>query len=58
MAGPTDLVSLFDIFLETVKDHKEGIAAKSGTNFSLLSALSHFTFLCKHILFLRPNNAF
>uniref|UniRef100_A0A671UB49 Multifunctional protein CAD n=1 Tax=Sparus aurata TaxID=8175 RepID=A0A671UB49_SPAAU len=29
MAGPTDLVSLFDIFLETVKDHKEGIAAKS-----------------------------
>uniref|UniRef100_A0A671UB25 Carbamoyl-phosphate synthetase 2, aspartate transcarbamylase, and dihydroorotase n=1 Tax=Sparus aurata TaxID=8175 RepID=A0A671UB25_SPAAU len=25
MAGPTDLVSLFDIFLETVKDHKEGI---------------------------------
>uniref|UniRef100_A0A8D0AH72 Multifunctional protein CAD n=1 Tax=Sander lucioperca TaxID=283035 RepID=A0A8D0AH72_SANLU len=24
MAGPTDLVSLFDVFLETVKDHKEG----------------------------------
>ncbi|KAG7219085.1 hypothetical protein INR49_004143 [Caranx melampygus] len=24
MAGPTDLVSLFDVFLDTVKDHKEG----------------------------------
>uniref|UniRef100_A0A665WJR6 Carbamoyl-phosphate synthetase 2, aspartate transcarbamylase, and dihydroorotase n=1 Tax=Echeneis naucrates TaxID=173247 RepID=A0A665WJR6_ECHNA len=24
MAGPTDLVSLFDIFLDTVRDHKEG----------------------------------
>uniref|UniRef100_A0A8D0ADL1 Multifunctional protein CAD n=1 Tax=Sander lucioperca TaxID=283035 RepID=A0A8D0ADL1_SANLU len=31
MAGPTDLVSLFDVFLETVKDHKEGNATKSGT---------------------------
>ncbi len=31
MAGPTDLVGLFDIFLETVKNHKEGNAAKSGT---------------------------
>lgn len=29
MAGPTDLVSLFDIFLETVKEHKEGIVTKS-----------------------------
>uniref|UniRef100_A0A8D0AJM1 Carbamoyl-phosphate synthetase 2, aspartate transcarbamylase, and dihydroorotase n=1 Tax=Sander lucioperca TaxID=283035 RepID=A0A8D0AJM1_SANLU len=29
MAGPTDLVSLFDVFLETVKDHKEGNATKS-----------------------------
>uniref|UniRef100_A0A671U9H7 Multifunctional protein CAD n=1 Tax=Sparus aurata TaxID=8175 RepID=A0A671U9H7_SPAAU len=46
MAGPTDLVSLFDIFLETVKDHKEGIAAKSGTNFSLLSQrlMDHLTY--------------
>uniref|UniRef100_A0AAQ6A185 Carbamoyl-phosphate synthetase 2, aspartate transcarbamylase, and dihydroorotase n=1 Tax=Amphiprion ocellaris TaxID=80972 RepID=A0AAQ6A185_AMPOC len=26
MAGPTDLVSLFDVFLNTVKDHKEGKA--------------------------------
>lgn len=32
MAGPTDLVGLFDVFLETVKDHKEGGAAKSGNN--------------------------
>ncbi|KAF1376915.1 hypothetical protein PFLUV_G00216440 [Perca fluviatilis] len=29
MAGPTDLVGLFDVFLETVKDHKEGNATKS-----------------------------
>uniref|UniRef100_A0A3B4ZB78 Multifunctional protein CAD n=1 Tax=Stegastes partitus TaxID=144197 RepID=A0A3B4ZB78_9TELE len=29
MAGPTDLVGLFDVFLNTVKDHKEGKAAKS-----------------------------
>uniref|UniRef100_A0AAQ6A5K9 Multifunctional protein CAD n=1 Tax=Amphiprion ocellaris TaxID=80972 RepID=A0AAQ6A5K9_AMPOC len=29
MAGPTDLVSLFDVFLNTVKDHKEGKAAQS-----------------------------
>uniref|UniRef100_A0A669E644 Carbamoyl-phosphate synthetase 2, aspartate transcarbamylase, and dihydroorotase n=1 Tax=Oreochromis niloticus TaxID=8128 RepID=A0A669E644_ORENI len=30
MAGPTDLVSLFDVFIETVKDHKEGNTGKSG----------------------------
>uniref|UniRef100_A0A669AWZ5 Multifunctional protein CAD n=1 Tax=Oreochromis niloticus TaxID=8128 RepID=A0A669AWZ5_ORENI len=29
MAGPTDLVSLFDVFIETVKDHKEGNTGKS-----------------------------
>ncbi|CAG5928432.1 unnamed protein product [Menidia menidia] len=29
MAGPTDLLSLFDVFLDTVKDHKEGVSAKS-----------------------------
>ncbi|XP_026855840.2 CAD protein isoform X3 [Electrophorus electricus] len=29
MAGPTDLVSLFDVFLETVRDAKEGKAGKS-----------------------------
>ncbi|XP_042338316.1 CAD protein-like, partial [Plectropomus leopardus] len=29
MAGPTDLVSLFDVFLKTVKDHKEGNTTKS-----------------------------
>ncbi|TWW68503.1 CAD protein [Takifugu flavidus] len=28
-AGPTDLVSLFDVFLSTVKDHKEGNVSKS-----------------------------
>uniref|UniRef100_A0A3P8ZFQ1 Multifunctional protein CAD n=1 Tax=Esox lucius TaxID=8010 RepID=A0A3P8ZFQ1_ESOLU len=28
MAGPTDLVSLFDVFLDTVRDHKEGIGGK------------------------------
>lgn len=30
MAGPADLVSLFDVFLDTVKDHKEGREGKSG----------------------------
>lgn len=35
MAGPTDLVSLFDVFLDTVKDHKDGNAAKTGNNFSV-----------------------
>ncbi|XP_071393365.1 multifunctional protein CAD isoform X4 [Centroberyx affinis] len=29
MAGPTDLVGLFDVFLDTVRDHKEGNTAKS-----------------------------
>uniref|UniRef100_A0A3Q3FQX8 Multifunctional protein CAD n=1 Tax=Labrus bergylta TaxID=56723 RepID=A0A3Q3FQX8_9LABR len=29
MAGPTDLVGLFDVFLDAVKDHKEGKASKS-----------------------------
>lgn len=29
MAGPTDLVSLFDVFLETVREHKEGSATKT-----------------------------
>uniref|UniRef100_A0A3Q3IMZ5 Multifunctional protein CAD n=1 Tax=Monopterus albus TaxID=43700 RepID=A0A3Q3IMZ5_MONAL len=29
MAGPTDLVSLFDVFLDTVKEHKEGNATQS-----------------------------
>ncbi|KAI2652165.1 CAD protein [Labeo rohita] len=29
MAGPTDLVGLFDVFLDTVKDAKEGKAGKS-----------------------------
>uniref|UniRef100_A0A3Q4BKN8 Multifunctional protein CAD n=1 Tax=Mola mola TaxID=94237 RepID=A0A3Q4BKN8_MOLML len=28
-AGPTDLVSLFDVFLDTVKDHKAGNVAKT-----------------------------
>ncbi|XP_011489670.1 CAD protein [Oryzias latipes] len=28
-AGPTDLVSLFDVFLQTVKDHKDGNTQKS-----------------------------
>ncbi|CAB1340227.1 unnamed protein product [Coregonus sp. 'balchen'] len=28
MAGPTDLVSLFDVFLDTVRDHKEGKSGK------------------------------
>uniref|UniRef100_A0A8C3A592 Carbamoyl-phosphate synthetase 2, aspartate transcarbamylase, and dihydroorotase n=1 Tax=Cyclopterus lumpus TaxID=8103 RepID=A0A8C3A592_CYCLU len=32
MAGPTDLVGLFDVFLDTVKDHKEGKATTSGNN--------------------------
>lgn len=30
MAGPTDLVSLFDVFLDTVRDLKEGKSAKPG----------------------------
>ncbi|XP_054910376.1 CAD protein isoform X2 [Poeciliopsis prolifica] len=29
MAGPTDLVSLFDVFLDTVKDFKEGNTGKA-----------------------------
>ncbi|XP_055088208.1 CAD protein [Periophthalmus magnuspinnatus] len=29
MAGPTDLVSLFDVFLETVREHKEGKVTKT-----------------------------
>ncbi|TNN53471.1 CAD protein [Liparis tanakae] len=29
MAGPTDLVGLFDVFLDTVKDHKQGKASTS-----------------------------
>ncbi|XP_043962343.1 CAD protein [Gambusia affinis] len=29
MAGPTDLVSLFDVFLQTVKDFKEGNTGKA-----------------------------
>lgn len=32
-AGPTDLVSLFDVFLDTVRDHKEGTATKTGIKF-------------------------
>lgn len=30
MAGPADLVGLFDVFLDTVKDAKEGKTGKSG----------------------------
>lgn len=30
MAGPTDLVSLFDVFLDTVRDLKEGKSGKPG----------------------------
>lgn len=30
MAGPTDLVSLFDVFLDVVRDAKEGRVGKSG----------------------------
>lgn len=33
MAGPTDLVSLFDVFINTVKEHKEGNSATSGNNY-------------------------
>lgn len=36
MAGPTDLVGLFDVFLNTVRDHKEGNAGKSGNNMLFL----------------------
>uniref|UniRef100_A0A8C3A7H1 Carbamoyl-phosphate synthetase 2, aspartate transcarbamylase, and dihydroorotase n=1 Tax=Cyclopterus lumpus TaxID=8103 RepID=A0A8C3A7H1_CYCLU len=40
MAGPTDLVGLFDVFLDTVKDHKEGKATTSGNNsFSVFKVL-------------------
>lgn len=43
-AGPTDLESLFDIFLQTVKEHKEGNVSKSGIRFrycSLIALLIH-----------------
>ena len=39
MAGPTDLESLFDVFLDSVKDHKEGNAANSGNNSSLFKII-------------------
>lgn len=32
MAGPADLVGLFDVFLDTVKNHKAGISTKPGNN--------------------------
>ncbi|KAK2855926.1 hypothetical protein Q5P01_004661 [Channa striata] len=40
MAGPADLVSLFDVFLATVKDHKEGNTTKSVKE----RLLDHLTF--------------
>lgn len=46
MAGPTDLVGLFDVFLDTVKDHKEGIAGKSGnTIFIIFNIVEHINLL-------------
>lgn len=33
MAGPTDLVGLFDVFLDAVRDHKEGGATKKSKNY-------------------------
>lgn len=58
-AGPTDLVSLFDVFLETVKDYKEGNATKSGTSFSVFKAHSPSSSPSYvKTLFLRPNNVF
>lgn len=30
MAGPADLVSLFDVFLDVVRDSKQGKVGKSG----------------------------
>ncbi|KAI3364532.1 hypothetical protein L3Q82_011323 [Scortum barcoo] len=46
MAGPTDLVSLFDVFLDTVRDHKEGKPGKSGNNNSILLnvLMDHLTY--------------
>ena len=32
MAGPTDLVGLFDVFMDTVRDHKEGRPGRSGND--------------------------
>lgn len=40
-AGPTDLVSLFDVFLDTVRDHKEGTATKTGTEFEKHAVFDH-----------------
>lgn len=40
MAGPTDLVSLFDVFLETVREHKEGNVTKTVKQ----RLLDHLTF--------------
>uniref|UniRef100_A0A667Z9S5 Multifunctional protein CAD n=1 Tax=Myripristis murdjan TaxID=586833 RepID=A0A667Z9S5_9TELE len=42
MAGPTDLVSLFDVFLDTVREHKQGNTAKSGNMKQRLT--EHLTF--------------
>lgn len=44
-AGPTDLVSLFDVFLATVKDHKEGTVTKTGTRFNKPTIFKHYNSL-------------
>lgn len=41
-AGPTDLVGLFDVFLDTVRDYKEGDPTKSGTSFRVLKQIVLF----------------
>ncbi|KAM8846963.1 multifunctional protein CAD [Synchiropus picturatus] len=41
MAGPTDLVSLFDVFLDTVREQREGAAAAKPVKQRLLEHLAY-----------------
>lgn len=47
MAGPTDLVGLFDVFLDTVRDHKDGDATKSGNKESEAHYFTDVNFSCE-----------
>ncbi|XP_061756815.1 CAD protein isoform X1 [Nerophis ophidion] len=46
MAGPTDLVGLFDVFLSTVQGHKDGDVGKSGNLTSSSGASSSIKCFC------------
>lgn len=56
-AGPADLVGLFDVFIDTVKDYKEGNPTKTGTSLSVFKAHSPSSSR-KKTPFPRPNDVF